>query len=445
VIAASIARGELAGLGAAYDRYAASLYGYCHSLLVYPADAADTVHDTFIIAWTKVPCLQNPDRLRAWLFAIARHECQSRPRASALSAPRADLVQTTNYGNDAHVGDAELQYLVLAALTGLEPADRELIELNLHCGIEAADLADTLGVSRSQAQALATRARSRFTELLGMLLASWPTRGLCAGAAGLLDGWDGTLTSALSKRLASHVRRCSVCGNIGHREIRPATMLALLPAPVPPDRLWERVIGLATDNSPEAEDRRQTIARRAEPLAGTGFPLQATRPPAPRLPARYVLTAAAAAAAIALLGGGAILVNYDSSHGRQSSASTAPVPTGSSAPARALKVVPPASPSRARSSSPASFLTPVSATSPQPGTLAPTTKPSTSPAPKKTTHTSPAPTKSPTPIPSKTPTPTPSRTPTPTPTRTATSTPTPTGTTVSPTGTSTAASPAGGG
>jgi DNA-directed RNA polymerase specialized sigma24 family protein len=56
-IAASIARGELAGLRAASDRYAAVLYGYCHSLLIYPADAADAVHDTFVIAWTKIPCL----------------------------------------------------------------------------------------------------------------------------------------------------------------------------------------------------------------------------------------------------------------------------------------------------------------------------------------------------------------------------------------------------
>ena len=68
-------------------------------------------------------------------------------------------------------------------------------------------------------------------------------------------------------------------------------MLALLPAAVPPDRLWERVMSLVTDDSPDAEDYRQRIARRAEPLTSTGFPMQATRPPAPRLPGRYVLTA----------------------------------------------------------------------------------------------------------------------------------------------------------
>ncbi len=419
-----------------------SLYSYCHSLLIYPADAADTVHDTFVIAWTKVPCLQDPDRLRAWLFAMARHECHSRPRAGALSAPRTETGEMTGYGHDADVGDAGLRYLVRAALTGLEPAEREVLELSLRYGLEGADLADTLGVPRSQAQALATRARSRFTKLLGMLLAAWPARGRCPGAAGLLDGWDGTLTTALCKRLASHIRRCSTCGQSRHREVRPAMMLALLPAAVPPDRLWERVIGLVTDDSPDAEDQRQRIARRAEPLAGTGFPVQAARPPAPRLPARYVLTAAAAAA-VALLGGGAFLVNYNSSHSVQSPASGAPVPTGSSGPARALVAVPPASSAHARSS-PTSYLVPASGTVPVPATVAPAKTATTRPAPAKTATTRPAPAKTattrPAPTKSATSNPAPTRTTaTPTPTRTIpTATPTPTPTRTIPTATPTA-------
>jgi DNA-directed RNA polymerase specialized sigma24 family protein len=435
-IAASIARGDPAGLAAAYDRYAASLYGYCHSLLIHPADAADTVHDTFVIAWTKIPCLRNPDRLGAWLFAMARHECDSRPQAGALSAPPADTGTMTGYGRDANVGDAELQYLVRAALTGLEPAERELIELNLRYRLNGADLADVLGVPRRQAQALATRAGSRFTKLLAMLLAAWPARGRCPGAAGLLDSWDGRLTPALRKRLASHIRRCSVCGKSRHREVRPAMMLALLPAAVPPDRLRERVIGMVTDDSPDAEDRRQRIARRAEPLTSIGFPVQATRPQTPRLPARYALTAAAAAAAVALLGGGAFLVNY-TSHSGQPSASGTPVPTRAGGQARAVKIIPPASSSRAHSSS-----APASAATLPPATSAPATKAPTSKAPSK--KPTPTPSKKPTPTPSKTPTPTPTTTsPTPTPTTTSPTptptttspTPTPTGTTPTPTGT----------
>jgi DNA-directed RNA polymerase specialized sigma24 family protein len=46
----AILAGQEAGLATAYDRYAASLYGYCHSLLAEPADAAAAVQDTFIVA-----------------------------------------------------------------------------------------------------------------------------------------------------------------------------------------------------------------------------------------------------------------------------------------------------------------------------------------------------------------------------------------------------------
>jgi len=51
-VAAAIAAGELEGLAAALDKYAASLYEYCYSMA--PEVAADAVQDTFIIAWSKL-------------------------------------------------------------------------------------------------------------------------------------------------------------------------------------------------------------------------------------------------------------------------------------------------------------------------------------------------------------------------------------------------------
>ena len=49
-IVAVIVAGDPHGLAAAYDRYAAALHTYCRSLLAEPADAADAVQDTFVIA-----------------------------------------------------------------------------------------------------------------------------------------------------------------------------------------------------------------------------------------------------------------------------------------------------------------------------------------------------------------------------------------------------------
>jgi len=76
-IVAAIVAGDLAGLAAAYDRYAAALHAYCRSLLAEPADAADAVQDTFLIAAAKLAGLREPDRLRP---AELRQHAHREPR-----------------------------------------------------------------------------------------------------------------------------------------------------------------------------------------------------------------------------------------------------------------------------------------------------------------------------------------------------------------------------
>ena len=74
----------------AYDKYASPLYTYCRSLLREPADAADAVQDTFVIAASRLAGLRDRERLRPWLYAVARNECRRRMRESAaevISAP----------------------------------------------------------------------------------------------------------------------------------------------------------------------------------------------------------------------------------------------------------------------------------------------------------------------------------------------------------------------
>ena len=74
---AAVVAGNPDGIAEAYDRYAASLHAYCHSMLPGP-EAAEVVHDTFIIAVSKLGGLRDPDRLDAWLHAVARNECLRR-------------------------------------------------------------------------------------------------------------------------------------------------------------------------------------------------------------------------------------------------------------------------------------------------------------------------------------------------------------------------------
>jgi DNA-directed RNA polymerase specialized sigma24 family protein len=85
-VVAAIVAGDPDGIAEAYDRYAASLYAYCHSMLPRP-EAAEVVLDTFLIAVSRLDGLRDRDRLDAWLHAVARNECLRRLEPGSPASP----------------------------------------------------------------------------------------------------------------------------------------------------------------------------------------------------------------------------------------------------------------------------------------------------------------------------------------------------------------------
>src|SRR5260370_15304258 len=142
VVAAMVA-GNPEGLAEAYDRYASPLYTYCRSLLREPADAADAVQDTFVIAACRLAELRVRNRLRPWLYAVARNECHRRLRARAVqvTTPLDEMPDVTDTSADVS-GDAErdeLRTLLRSAVRRLNSREQDLIELQLLPGVGAAD------------------------------------------------------------------------------------------------------------------------------------------------------------------------------------------------------------------------------------------------------------------------------------------------------------------
>ncbi|HEY3976999.1 MAG TPA: sigma-70 family RNA polymerase sigma factor [Streptosporangiaceae bacterium] len=271
-IAASLAAGEPDGLAAAYDHHAAGLYGYCRSLLGQPADAADAVQDTFIVATAKVAGLHSPARLRSWMYAIARNECRSRLRAGAWPA-RAETGDELAAPVAADSED-ELRYLVLDALSRLGPDEREVAELSRRHGLDHADLAGVLGVPERQARALAAAACDELDGSLGTLLVAGTGGGTCPGLDALLDGWDGRPTVMWRTRAGRHIDGCEVCGERRRRVLGPAMLLRLVPLALVPESLREQVLWLVPDGSPEAVSYRDEVIGRSGPLDPAGFPVQ---------------------------------------------------------------------------------------------------------------------------------------------------------------------------
>ena len=331
--------GEPAGLAAAYDRYAAPLYAYCRTLLSEPADAADSVQDTFIITVAKVGTLRERERFRPWLYAVARNECFRRLRARGLSEPLDEAGEMTPADTDPSAGPEreELRALVLAALSGLNPGDREVIELNLRHTLDGADLADALGVSRNQAHALASRARTHFEGSLGALLVARAGRDACADLDLMLQGWDGYLTILLRKRINRHIENCRVCGERRRRELSPAMLLSMLPMIALPSGLRSQILRLVFDSTPGMEGHRDLVVRRAGPWDRDGFP-RPIEPPRRVYGVRSMALAGSAAAVAAILLGTGTVFALDTLHHKPAPApaalqlgpgSNAPAPNGS--------------------------------------------------------------------------------------------------------------------
>jgi RNA polymerase sigma factor (sigma-70 family) len=280
-VVAAIVAGDPAGLAAAYDRYAVSLYNFCATILREPADAADAVHDTFVVAASRLSGLRDPERFGPWLYAVARNECHRRLRGGSRQVPFEEAADVTDEAADiaANVEKAELRALVRDALNGLGSTEREVLELQLRQGLTSGEVASILRISRNHVHALLSRARDQLETSLGVLVVARAGRRDCPALDALLENWDDQLTVLLRKRVNQHVQRCLACSGRRRVEMTPAMLLGAAPLVSLPlaahairTGLRDQVLRAATGNSPAAMAHGAAVTRTAYTFGRHGFP-----------------------------------------------------------------------------------------------------------------------------------------------------------------------------
>ena len=287
-IVASIVAGDPNGLALAYGQYADPLYKFCRSVLGDPADAADAVQDTFVIAASRLDGLREPERFRAWLYTVARNESLRILRSKKGTSALAEAPDVTDDSADVseHAHRAALRALFEDAAAGLNPGEREVIELQLRQGLEAGEVATVLGVSRNHAHALLSRARDQLEACLGVLLVGRAGRAECGDLGAMLAGWDGRLTVLLRKRVHRHIEHCPTCSARRASELRPAMLLDLSPGAAmaagaaesfrlafgAPPGLKAHTIELASGHGPVAAAHSTAVLSRAGAFGRQGFP-----------------------------------------------------------------------------------------------------------------------------------------------------------------------------
>jgi len=176
--------GDQRCLAGIYDRYADRLYDFCAGMLHDRDAAADAVQDTFVLVNGRIGQLRDPERLRSWLYAIARSVALAQARARSRVRPTDAVIDTADpaAGPEQLAEQEALRRLVADVSEGLAEGDRAMLRLHLH-GLEGAELAAALGISASAVHVRLSRLRDQCSArsvrrwwrgLAGVTATSWP-------------------------------------------------------------------------------------------------------------------------------------------------------------------------------------------------------------------------------------------------------------------------------
>lgn len=393
-LAESLRVGDVIALSEVYDTYAPLLYDYCHGLLRDRVEAAGALRNVMIAAREHIAGLAHPERLRGWLYALARKESLRRrdnpSRHVGQQAPEVDDGELTE---EQYARREERRMLALSALAALTGRQREAIDLVARHELDSVDLAGVFGISAEEADVLLAEADAALESALHAALVARNHWEDCPSLSALTETWP--LSPQAARSVMRHVSNCPTCGERDTPRLPADRLLAVLPVAALPGELRLDVLSAVTD--PERADNRRAIAAWAEPFDEWGWPLP-YRPGTSRAREREnsrrkgpVVAAVAAGIAAVVLIGGSVAAFTGGSDGSNEPAAASPSGGATSSSGE--------DPSQSPTDPSVEPSAPATSVSPSPTTTSPSPSksPSKSPSPTRTATSSPQPTSEPEP------------------------------------------------
>jgi DNA-directed RNA polymerase specialized sigma24 family protein len=259
-------------LAALYDSHADSVYRYAWAVLESPDSAQVALRDTLIAAEAHVHALADPERLRVWLYALARGECVRRRSV----VPSAGGEETASGGQAVpEAPDGDLRLVAVNAVGALPRDEREILDLLTRHAIPEHELSTVLGITAAEADRLRQDACGRLQALVTTEILARNAAHDCPGRAEIISGFTGDLDEETRERLLQHLEHCTACAPHLERQVSAAKVFNLLPQPLLPETLRVRVMSCFID--PELVPYRRFVARRTGLLNSDGFPVRGTK------------------------------------------------------------------------------------------------------------------------------------------------------------------------
>lgn len=162
-----------------FDSHRRAVLGYALRRVDDPADAADAVAETFLIAWRRLRDVPLDPEARAWLLGVARRVLANQRRGARRQV---GLAERLAFELPALVAalepPSETDLTVRRALARLSDEDREVLLLAAWDGLTPAEIASVIGARPVTVRSRLHRARRRLRaelEALGVAAARPPT------------------------------------------------------------------------------------------------------------------------------------------------------------------------------------------------------------------------------------------------------------------------------
>lgn len=258
-LASLAAEGDLDAFEQLYRRYFSRVFDFAARSTRNRADAGDVAQDTFIRAAEKIGQLRDPDAFRSWLFSIARRRILNLARAAGRTRPESALPGQEGPGLLLSVVDAdrftdpveasassEVASLVWEAASALDERTYTVLDLHVRQGLDSAEIADVMGVTKNRAYVMVHRMKERVGGAISAYLLIRKGSQGCPELATLVADADlPPVDAELKRRVDRHVEACDPCQETRRRLVAPMNVLAALAHVAAEvgleDAIWERV------------------------------------------------------------------------------------------------------------------------------------------------------------------------------------------------------------
>jgi RNA polymerase sigma factor (sigma-70 family) len=152
-----------------FDEHRRAVLGYALRRVADPADAADVVAETFLVAWRRLDAMPAGEAERPWLLGVARRVLANQRRGSVRRHELARrLAGELTVQLPAEQTSAERD-VVHEALSRLSEQDREVILLSAWDGLTPTQIAGVVGLRAVTVRSRLLRARRRLRAHLATL------------------------------------------------------------------------------------------------------------------------------------------------------------------------------------------------------------------------------------------------------------------------------------